>query len=97
MPKNLFVDPQETLAPGKITFKSIPVNAYNKTIHAAIVYDVQEPGGGRYRNDACGVFRLCVRRQGYALYPQFVLCDWEMDIPNRRARRLRQGQEKGRV
>jgi len=32
MPKNLFVDPQETLAPGKITFKSIPVNAYNKTI-----------------------------------------------------------------
>ncbi len=32
MPKNLFVDPQETLAPGKITFKNIPVNAYNKTI-----------------------------------------------------------------
>ena len=32
MPKSLFVDPQETLAPGKITFKSIPVNAYNKTI-----------------------------------------------------------------
>lgn len=32
MPKNLFVDPVETLAPGKITFKSIPVNAYNKTI-----------------------------------------------------------------
>ncbi len=32
MPKNLFVDPVETLAPGKITFKDIPVNAYNKTI-----------------------------------------------------------------
>ena len=32
MPKNLYVDPAETLAPGKITFKSIPVNAYNKTI-----------------------------------------------------------------
>ena len=32
MPKNLFVDPNETLAPGKITFKNIPVNAYNKTI-----------------------------------------------------------------
>ena len=32
MPKNLFVDPVETLAPGKISFKSIPVNAYKKTI-----------------------------------------------------------------
>ena len=32
MPKSLFVDPAETLAPGKISFKSIPVNAYNKTI-----------------------------------------------------------------
>ena len=32
MPKSLFVDPQETLAPGKITFNDIPVNAYNKTI-----------------------------------------------------------------
>ena len=32
MPKNLFVDPVETLAPGKITFKDIPVNQYNKTI-----------------------------------------------------------------
>ena len=32
MPKNLFVDPVETLAPGKITFKDIPVNVYNKTI-----------------------------------------------------------------
>ncbi|MBR5155276.1 MAG: dehydrogenase [Clostridia bacterium] len=32
MPKSLFVDPAETLAPGKITFKDIPVNAYNKTI-----------------------------------------------------------------
>lgn len=32
MPKSLFVDPIETLAPGKITFNDIPVNAYNKTI-----------------------------------------------------------------
>ena len=32
MPKSLFVDPQETLAPGQITFDSIPVNQYNKTI-----------------------------------------------------------------
>ncbi len=32
MPKSLFVDPKETLAAGKISFKSIPVNAYNKTI-----------------------------------------------------------------
>ena len=32
MPKNLFVDPAETLAPGKITFNDIPVNTYNKTI-----------------------------------------------------------------
>ena len=32
MPKSLFVDPVETLAPGKITFKDIPVNVYNKTI-----------------------------------------------------------------
>ncbi len=32
MPKSLFVDPVETLAPGKITFKDIPVNTYNKTI-----------------------------------------------------------------
>ncbi|MBR1969372.1 MAG: dehydrogenase [Clostridia bacterium] len=33
MPKSLFVDPAETLAPGKITFNDIPVNAYNKTIN----------------------------------------------------------------
>ena len=32
MPKSIFVDPAETLAPGKIKFKDIPVNAYNKTI-----------------------------------------------------------------
>ncbi len=32
MPKSLFVDPAETLAAGKITFKSIPVNTYNKTV-----------------------------------------------------------------
>ena len=32
MPKNLFVDPKETLAAGKISFNDIPVNVYNKTI-----------------------------------------------------------------
>ncbi len=32
MPKSLYVDPVETLAPGKITFNDIPVNQYNKTI-----------------------------------------------------------------
>ncbi len=32
MPKNLFVDPVETRAKGKIKFKDIPVNTYNKTI-----------------------------------------------------------------
>ena len=32
MPKSLFVDPAETRAKGKIKFKDIPVNVYNKTI-----------------------------------------------------------------
>ncbi len=32
MPKSIFVDPVETLAPGKIKFKDIPVNTYKKTI-----------------------------------------------------------------
>ena len=32
MPKSLFVDPAETRAAGKIKFKDIPVNSYNKTI-----------------------------------------------------------------
>ena len=32
MPKNLFVDPSEVRAAGKITFSDIPVNAYNKSI-----------------------------------------------------------------
>ena len=32
MPKNMFVDPAETLAAGKITFNDIPVNVYNKTV-----------------------------------------------------------------
>ena len=32
MPKSLFVDPVETRAKGKIKFKDIPVNTYNKTI-----------------------------------------------------------------
>ncbi|MBQ5972803.1 MAG: dehydrogenase [Oscillospiraceae bacterium] len=31
MPKSLFVDPEEMRRPGEITFRSIPVNAYNKT------------------------------------------------------------------
>ncbi len=32
MPKNLFVDPAEIRAAGKITFNDIPVNVYNKSI-----------------------------------------------------------------
>ncbi len=32
MPKNLFVDPAEVRAAGKITFEDIPVNVYNKTV-----------------------------------------------------------------
>ena len=32
MPKNLYVDPIETRAAGKIVFDDIPVNTYNKTI-----------------------------------------------------------------
>ena len=32
MPKNLYVDPIEMRAAGKITFEDIPVNAYNKTV-----------------------------------------------------------------
>ena len=32
MPKSLFVDPSKVRAPGKVTFKSIPVNQYNKTV-----------------------------------------------------------------
>ncbi|MBQ8605567.1 MAG: dehydrogenase [Clostridia bacterium] len=32
MPKNMFVDPAETLAAGKISFNDIPVNVYNKTV-----------------------------------------------------------------
>lgn len=32
MPKSLYVDPKEMRAPGKISFRDIPVNAYNKTI-----------------------------------------------------------------
>ena len=34
MPKNLYVDPSEVRAAGKVTFKDIPVNQYNKTIKA---------------------------------------------------------------
>jgi len=32
MPKNLFVDPSEIRAAGKITFNDIPVNVYNKSV-----------------------------------------------------------------
>ena len=32
MSKQLFVDPKELRAPGKIQFEDIPVNQYNKTI-----------------------------------------------------------------
>ena len=32
MPKNLFVNPAETLSAGEIAFQNIPVNTYNKTI-----------------------------------------------------------------
>ena len=32
MPKSLYVDPVVTRAPGKIEFKDIPVNTYNKTV-----------------------------------------------------------------
>jgi len=32
MPKSQFIDPKELRKSGKITFKDIPVNAYNKTI-----------------------------------------------------------------
>ncbi len=32
MPKSIYVDPAEMRKPGKITFKDIPMNAYNKTI-----------------------------------------------------------------
>ena len=32
MPKSLFVDPSVVRAPGEVTFNTIPVNQYNKTI-----------------------------------------------------------------
>ena len=32
MPKSLFVDPAVVRAPGEVTFNTIPVNQYNKTI-----------------------------------------------------------------
>lgn len=32
MPKSQFIDPAEMRKPGKITFRDIPVNQYNKTI-----------------------------------------------------------------
>ena len=36
MPKSQFIDPQEMLKPGKIQFKDIPVNQYNKTIEEEV-------------------------------------------------------------
>ncbi|MBQ4417112.1 MAG: dehydrogenase, partial [Butyrivibrio sp.] len=32
MPKSMFVDPKATRAKGEITFETIPVNAYHKTV-----------------------------------------------------------------
>ena len=51
MPKSLFVDPSEVRAPGKVTFKSIPVNQYHKTVK-------EELDSGRYtKEDLVRIFR----------------------------------------
>jgi len=51
MPKSLFVDPSEVRAPGKVTFKSIPVNQYKKTV-------AEELKSGRYtKEDLVRIFR----------------------------------------
>ena len=51
MPKNLFVDPQEVRAEGKVTFNDIPVNVYNKTVK-------EELDAGRYtKEDLIRIFR----------------------------------------
>ena len=51
MPKNLYVDPNEVRAPGKVTFNDIPVNQYNKTIK-------EELKSGKYtKEDLIRIFR----------------------------------------
>ncbi len=51
MPKNLFVDPAEVREAGKVVFKDIPVNQYNKTIK-------EELKSGKYkREDLIRIFR----------------------------------------
>ena len=51
MPKNLYVDPNEVRAPGKVTFNDIPVNQYKKTIK-------EELKSGKYtKEDLIRIFR----------------------------------------
>ncbi len=51
MPKNLFVDPKEVRAAGKVTFNEIPVNVYNKTVK-------DELKSGKYtKEDLIRIFR----------------------------------------
>ena len=51
MPKSLYVDPSEVRAPGKVTFKSIPVNQYKKTVK-------EELDSGKYtKEDLVRIFR----------------------------------------
>ena len=51
MPKSLFVDPAEVREAGKVVFKDIPVNQYNKTIK-------EELKSGKYkREDLIRIFR----------------------------------------
>ncbi len=51
MPKSLYVDPSEVRAPGKVSFKSIPVNQYNKTVK-------EELESGKYtKEDLVRIFR----------------------------------------
>ena len=51
MPKSLYVDPNLVRAPGEVTFNSIPVNQYNKTI-------AEELASGKYtKEDLIRIFR----------------------------------------
>ena len=51
MPKSLYVDPSEVRAPGKVSFKSIPVNQYKKTVK-------EELESGKYtKEDLVRIFR----------------------------------------
>jgi len=51
MPKSLFVDPSEVRKPGKVTFKSIPVNQYKKTV-------AEELASGKFtKEDLIRIFR----------------------------------------